>query len=82
MGIHNGALYLIALGGLGYFLLFMLSIFSFAHNYTDQRLFYLLVMFAIIMQNGAVFSPSKLFFMIFTCFVLLSSNQIGNKLKI
>ena len=39
MGIHNGVLYLIALGGLGYFLLFMLSIFSFAHNYTDQRLF-------------------------------------------
>lgn len=61
VGIHNGLYYIIAISGLGG-VLYLASLLYLVHTLSvpiKSSLFALLLMLAIMMQNGGVFSPSK-----------------------
>tara|TARA_B100000315_G_C14334074_1_gene476574 strand:+ start:25 stop:372 length:348 start_codon:yes stop_codon:yes gene_type:complete len=61
VGIHNGLHYIIAISGIGG-ILYLLSTFRWIYKLSKPILpfgFTLILFIAIIMQNGAVFAPSK-----------------------
>lgn len=61
-GIHNGILYLLAISGIGgiAFLLYLLFMVYKLSSPTGIPSFFILILLAQLVQNGAVFSPNKL----------------------
>ena len=64
-GIHNGLIYLIAIsgvGGIAYFFYLIRHAYTSA-NIIELPLYSVLIIFAIFMQNGGIFSPGKIVLM-------------------
>jgi hypothetical protein len=64
-GFNNGISYLIAISGIAGILLFISGFYKIMNKIPDLKIFLLIIigLTAIIMQNGGIFSPNKIFLM-------------------